>query len=168
LKIVKKMKRILLAVLVVSVMISCSKKYECNYNGCDYPAVAAEITALQGHITTNGINAEKDCSGVFYTILEQGTGEWFDACSDVTVSYKGMRLSDNFIFDQTVDASTGQEFYRRFNLGGLIAGWRSTLTKIKRGGKIRLYIPPSLGYGNQAQPNIPANSYLIFEIKVAP
>lgn len=162
------MKRILLVVLVAGVLSACSKKYECSYNGCDYPAVQTEIDALQNHITSNSINAEKDCSGVFYTILEQGTGDWFDACSDVTVSYKGMRMSDNFIFDQTVDPGTGQEFYRRFNLGGLIAGWRSALPKIKRGGKIRLYIPPSLGYGNQAQQNIPANSYLIFEVKVAP
>lgn len=163
------MKRILLVALVAAgVFSSCSKKYECTYNGCDYPAVQAEIDALQAHITSNAITAEKDCSGVFYTILSQGTGDWFDACSDVTVSYKGMRLSDNFIFDQTVDPGTGQEFYRRFNLGGLIAGWRSALPKIKRGGHIRLYIPPSLGYGNQAQQNIPANSNLIFEVKVAP
>lgn len=161
------MKRILLVVLVVSVLSACSKKYECSYNGCDYPAVQAEIDSLQNYVTIKAINAEKDCSGVFYTILEQGTGDWFDACSDVTVSYKGMRMSDNFIFDQTVDVPTNQEFYRRFNLGGLIAGWRSALPKIKRGGKIRLYIPPSLGYGNQAQTNIPANSYLIFEVKVA-
>ncbi len=161
------MKRILLVALVISVISSCSKKAECSYDGCAYAAPQAEIDALQAHITNNGINAQKDCSGVFYTIQEQGTGGWFDACATVVVNYKGMRLTDNFIFDQTYNQSTGQDIPRQFNLGGLIGGWRSALPLVKRGGKIRLYIPPSLGYGNQAQTNIPANSYLIFDITVA-
>jgi FKBP-type peptidyl-prolyl cis-trans isomerase len=29
-----------------------------------------------------------------------------------------------------------------------------------------LYIPPSLGYGNQASASIPANSILVFEIEL--
>jgi len=34
------------------------------------------------------------------------------------------------------------------------------------GGKRRLIIPPSLAYGNQKLPDMPANSTLIFDIEV--
>ena len=37
---------------------------------------------------------------------------------------------------------------------------------IKPGGKIKLYCPPSLAYGNQANGTIPANSILIFEVEL--
>ncbi|MEY3433469.1 MAG: hypothetical protein RL131_1405, partial [Bacteroidota bacterium] len=38
------------------------------------------------------------------------------------------------------------------------------LPLINAGGKIKLYLPPSLGYGSRAVGSIPANSVLIFEI----
>jgi FKBP-type peptidyl-prolyl cis-trans isomerase FkpA len=43
---------------------------------------------------------------------------------------------------------------------------------IKAGGKIRLYCPPSLGYGSEVKRDgagntvIPANSILIFEVEL--
>jgi FKBP-type peptidyl-prolyl cis-trans isomerase FkpA len=43
-------------------------------------------------------------------------------------------------------------------------GWKLGLPLIKAGGKIKLYLPPSLGYGNSVSGNIPANSILVFEI----
>jgi FKBP-type peptidyl-prolyl cis-trans isomerase FkpA len=55
-------------------------------------------------------------------------------------------------------------------LGQLIIGWQKGLPLIKSGGSITLFIPPSLGYGNQDIRNssgaviIPANSNLKFTI----
>jgi FKBP-type peptidyl-prolyl cis-trans isomerase FkpA len=63
-----------------------------------------------------------------------------------------------------------QETNQLYTLGGLIAGWQQGLPLISKGGVIKLYIPPSLGYGNTAQDGkngnvaIPANSILIFNI----
>jgi FKBP-type peptidyl-prolyl cis-trans isomerase FkpA len=57
-----------------------------------------------------------------------------------------------------------------FVLGTLIDGWKIGVPLIKKGGQIRLYIPPSLGYGssdvrdNQGRVIIPGNSILIFDI----
>jgi FKBP-type peptidyl-prolyl cis-trans isomerase FkpA len=51
-----------------------------------------------------------------------------------------------------------------FGLNQVIRGWTNGIPLIKQGGKIHLYIPPSLGYGNQAQGPIPANSILIFDV----
>jgi FKBP-type peptidyl-prolyl cis-trans isomerase FkpA len=63
------------------------------------------------------------------------------------------------VFDQTQPGATYSNY-----LNNLIVGWVNGIPYVKPGGKIRLYIPPSLGYGSAANGPIPANSILIFEI----
>jgi FKBP-type peptidyl-prolyl cis-trans isomerase FkpA len=54
----------------------------------------------------------------------------------------------------------------------LIEGWKIGLPLIQKSGKIKLYIPPSLGYGasdikdNNGVVVIPANSMLIFDVSL--
>jgi FKBP-type peptidyl-prolyl cis-trans isomerase FkpA len=86
-------------------------------------------------------------------------------CSFITVKYVG-RLTNGSIFDQTQGADTFSSY-----LGNLIRGWVNAVPYIKTGGKIRLFIPPSLGYGSANQTSggvvtIPGNSILIFDIEL--
>jgi FKBP-type peptidyl-prolyl cis-trans isomerase len=48
----------------------------------------------------------------------------------------------------------------------VIPGWTEGLQKINQGGKIRLYIPPQLAYGDAGQQGIPPGSTLIFDIEL--
>lgn len=96
------------------------------------------------------------CSGVFYSIQAEGTAANPTACSNISVTYKGM-LTNGSVFDQTA-TPVG------FNLGMLVPAWRNVLPLIKGGGRIIMYVPPTLGYGSQANGPIPANSILIFEV----
>jgi FKBP-type peptidyl-prolyl cis-trans isomerase len=48
----------------------------------------------------------------------------------------------------------------------VIPGWTEGLQKINQGGKIKLYIPAALGYGDQGTPNIPPGSLLVFEVEL--
>lgn len=138
-----------------------NKEAECNYDPCAYKAPASEIQAVQEYLATNNITATQHCSGLFYRIENEGTGTRANACSAVLARYKGM-LTDGTVFDQSPAAGTG------FYLNRVIQGWTNGIPLVKAGGRVVLYIPPSLGYGNQPPPGsvIPANAILIFEVDV--
>jgi FKBP-type peptidyl-prolyl cis-trans isomerase FkpA len=118
-------------------------------------APAAEIATLQSYISTKGITATEDGRGFFYTISRPGSDLKPGSCSNVKVTYT-LRLSNG----TEVEANNGSSF----NLGGLIKGWREGLPLIGEGGSMVLYLPPSLGYGDQASGKVPANSILVFYI----
>lgn len=92
-----------------------------------------------------------------------GTGAEATPGKTVTVNYLGT-LTDGTKFDSSYDRS--QPF--SFTLGGgqVIKGWDEGVAGMKVGGKRKLVIPPSLGYGSQAVSTIPANSTLVFEVEL--
>lgn len=152
------MKKILVLAFVLSaVFLACNKKSDpCDYDPCAFKAPDSEIQSVRAYIDGNSITATQHCSGVFYRIENQGTGNQPSACSAVSVKYKGY-LTNGTVFETTTSPVT-------FDLRNLILGWVNTIPLIKAGGRIVVYIPPTLGYGNRAQGPIPANSILIFEI----
>jgi len=79
----------------------------------------------------------------------------------VTVHYIGTLLNGSQ-FDSSY--SRNQPFTFRIGANQVIQGWERGVPGMRVGGKRRLTIPPSLGYGNQANGPIPANSTLKFEI----
>lgn len=143
----------------LSIFLSCSKNKgaeNCNYDDCAFVAPATEVQALETYLSANNIIATKHCSGLYYRIESAGTGKTPTVCNDVSVRYKG-QLTNGVVFDSRTDPIT-------FSLNGLIVGWKNGIPLIKEGGKIYLYLPPSLGYGNQPVGSIPAGSILVFEI----
>ena len=140
----------------------CLKKgYDCQYKDENKVAPAAEEQAILNYLTANSITASKHGSGMYYEILAPGSGTVPGLCSTVLIKYSG-KLTNGTVFDSSNNAV--------FTLGSLIEGWKVGLPLIKPGGEIRLYIPPTLGYGsvdvkdNNGTIIIPANSILIFTI----
>jgi FKBP-type peptidyl-prolyl cis-trans isomerase FkpA len=138
----------------------------CNYDSCALKAPASEIQDVQTYLTANSITATQHCSGLFYSIETEGTGASPEACSFIAAKYVG-KLTDGTIFDQS---PPGQ--YLQIYLSQLIKGWINGLPYIKAGGKIHLYIPPTLGYGSVEKRDqngnvvIPANSILVFDVEL--
>ena len=100
-------------------------------------------------------------SGLRYEIVKAGEGPYPKASETVTVHYTG-RLIDGTVFDSSVQRGQPAEF----QLDQVIAGWTEGIQKINKGGRIRLYIPPSLAYGDDGRPGIPPGSTLIFDVEL--
>ncbi|MFZ0040617.1 MAG: FKBP-type peptidyl-prolyl cis-trans isomerase [Solirubrobacteraceae bacterium] len=94
--------------------------------------------------------------------LITGTGPAVTANSTVTVQYVGVLYKGGKQFDASWDDGTGQP--TQLPLSGVIPGWQKGLIGMKVGGRRELIVPPSLGYGSNAQAKIPANSTLVFVI----
>jgi FKBP-type peptidyl-prolyl cis-trans isomerase FkpA len=158
-------KKCLFVAATVIVFAGCSKdEAKCDYDPCAVVAPQTEIQSVKDYLSSKNItDAVQHCSGLFYRIENGGTGTMPQSCSNVAANYKGM-LTDGRVFDQSASPAT-------FNLQGVIKGWTNGLPLIKSGGRIILYIPPTLGYGSQEirdqrtnDLRIPANSILIFEV----
>jgi FKBP-type peptidyl-prolyl cis-trans isomerase len=92
-----------------------------------------------------------------------GTGAEAVAGKTITVNYTGT-LENGTVFDSSY--SRNQPFTFQLGAGQVIKGWDEGVVGMKVGGKRKLVIPPSLGYGAQATGSIPPNSTLIFEIQL--
>jgi FKBP-type peptidyl-prolyl cis-trans isomerase len=102
-------------------------------------------------------------SGLKYVDEVVGTGGSPKQGQNVTVHYAGT-LENGTKFDSSVDH--GQPYTFPIGVGRVIKGWDEGVMTMKAGGKRRLIIPPSLGYGAVSQPKIPGNSTLFFEVEL--
>ena len=82
----------------------------------------------------------------------------------VKVHYLGT-LIDGKKFDSSYDRGEPIEF--TIGSGQLIKGWELGIPSMKVGGKRKLMIPPSLGYGPSGRGDIiPLNATLLFEVEL--
>lgn len=110
----------------------------------------------------NNKNAKKTASGLIYEVLKEGKGAKPKATDTVEVHYHGT-LTSGEVFDSSVDR--GKKI--SFPLNRVIKGWTEGLQLIGEGGKVRLVIPPELGYGDTgAPPKIPGGATLVFEVEL--
>ena len=102
-------------------------------------------------------------SGLRYEIVKPGEGAFPKATDTVKVHYTGT-LVDGKVFDSSVQRGEPAEF----PLNGVIPGWTEGIQKINKGGKIKLYIPSSLGYGDTPPEGgpIPPGATLVFDVEL--
>ena len=93
--------------------------------------------------------------------LIKGTGDVVTADQTLTVHYTGW-LWDGTQFDSSWDSGKPASFA----LNGVIPGWTQGLAGQTVGSQVLLVIPPELGYKDQAQGSIPANSTLVFVVDI--
>lgn len=103
-------------------------------------------------------NTVKTASGLVFETITEGDGVSPQPTDNVLVTYTG-RLADGTVFDQSQNPVV-------FGVGQLIPGFTEALLMMKKGGHYRIYMPASLGYGEQGAGGgtIPGGAALDFEV----
>ena len=119
------------------------------------PSATIDTQSKETTVETNELKIED---------LVVGEGKEATPGAKITVNYLGT-LVNGTKFDSSYDK--GIPFTFNLGAGEVIQGWDMGFSGMKVGGKRRLTIPPSLGYGERgAPPVIGANATLIFEVEL--
>jgi len=102
-------------------------------------------------------------SGLQYIVLTEGKGNSAKDGDTVVVHYTGLLL-DGTKFDSSIDRN--EPLSIALGEGMLIPGWVEMLRLMKKGDKVKVWVPSSLGYGENGNPVIPGNSLLIFDMEM--
>lgn len=104
----------------------------------------------------------KTVDGVKIDDKKLGSGRPCKKGDKVSMRYIGKLVNGN-VFDAN---KKGTPFSFKLGTGEVIRGWDIGVAGMSAGGERRLTIPANKAYGNKATPGIPANSTLIFDIKL--
>ena len=126
--------------------------------------LAANLKAGEDFLETNkqkeGVHTTP--SGLQYEVLTEGDGPKPKATDKVKCHYHGT-LIDGTVFDSSVQR--GQP--ATFPLNMVIKGWTEALQLMSVGSKYRLFLHPTLAYGeSQTGAVIGPNSTLIFDVEL--
>lgn len=114
-------------------------------------AFVDQAAAVEGAVRTP--------SGLVFQVIVEGEGVTPVSGDDAVLNYVGS-FSDGSVFDRTDEPVT-------FDVDRLVPGFSEGLKMMKPGGKYRIVIPASLGYGERGVPgDIPPNAALDFTIEM--
>jgi FKBP-type peptidyl-prolyl cis-trans isomerase len=147
------MKRILLVLSITGLLSGCVKDTSCSPK-----TVQSEQAVIVNYALTEGINATEHNTGLYYEIINPGTGTTPTPNNNISVTYTG-KLLDGTVFDSKTTPV-------QLALGQAIHGWQIGLTLLKEGGTIKLIIPSSLAWGctGAGSGTIPRDAVVYFEV----
>lgn len=123
-------------------------------------SAASEAEQLAAFCNRNSINYIVDNNGIYYQVIDQGSGVSPNLNSVITVAYTASTLDGNVVEDYSNNNPVTSA------LNQFIECWRLALPYIQKGGRIKMVVPSSLAYGctGKTDKNIPPNSPLYYDI----
>ena len=130
--------------------------------------LGADSVAIDDYLSTKGIVAEKDTTGLRYVVTQLGTGSkpgWYDRVKFKAV-YK--LLTDDTKVVHTQEFAPGEGYYSRV-IDQIPNGIKQGLQELPAGSKATFYLPSGLAFGTSGaaisgQLVIPANANLIIDV----
>tara|TARA_B100000927_G_scaffold248716_1_gene212429 strand:+ start:32 stop:475 length:444 start_codon:yes stop_codon:yes gene_type:complete len=142
--------RTLLRLLLILILGACSTYSDEDLKGFD--------KTIREWIRQQNIQYKSTDSGLYYYFENKGQGQKIKYTDSVTVQFKGTLL-DSTIFEIEKAPVT-------FAVNEVIIAWKEVLLMSERNAKIKIIVPPQLGYGNHKLDKIPQNSILLYEIEI--
>ncbi len=105
-------------------------------------------------------------SGLKYIVVERNPDTSVakaESGKSVRVHYSGFLL-DGRLFDSSKKRNEPISF--TLGKGMVIKGWDEGISLMRVGDKLRLIIPPQLGYGESGRGGIPPNATMIFDVEL--
>lgn len=102
-------------------------------------------------------------SGLKVYIVEKGSGQPLKTGESIKTNYYGA-LKNGTMFDNSYER--GEPLSFPVGIGQMIPGYDEGAMLLNHGGKAYFFIPPTLGYGDQDNGPIPANSELVFYVEI--
>lgn len=130
---------------------------EKRHNQVIYENKIKEEKFLASNAKKSGVQVTE--SGLQYTIEEAGNENRPGPTDTVWVHYTG-KLVDGTVFDEVAADAEAVSF----TLNRVVPGWSEGLQLIGEGGKVKLFIPSKLGYGESGNNAIEPNSTLVFDV----
>lgn len=149
-------KKLLLLPCFAFVLVGCKKD---NEGGCSATSPAEEAAEMAAFCASLGMIYTVDTNGIFFQIIDRGTGLQPDINSNITVTYTTATLDGNVIEDKTASPIT-------LPLNQFIEGWRIALPYIQKGGRIKMVVPSALAYGCTGTNTVAPNSPLYYDISL--
>ncbi len=130
-----------------------------NDAACKDRTVQSEQGEILSYAAAQGINGVSHSSGLYYQVINPGSGPTPGPNSTITIKYIG-KLLNGAVFD---DKSTTPVPY---TLSSMIQGFQVGMPLIQKGGSIKLIVPSSMGYGCNGFGAVLSNSILYFEVEL--
>jgi len=144
-------------------LIAAYRSFQARADSVAESRAAAEMQAGSTYREQNAFRSEVSvtASGLQYEVIEEGDGASPTEDGSVLVHYTGT-LIDGTEFDSSRNGDPAQ-----FRVGGLISGFTEALMLMREGGRLRVVIPPELGYGVSGSGSlIGPGATLIFDIEL--
>lgn len=113
---------------------------------------------IRAYLKKHDKKCQSTPSGLYYTILNPGEGEFIGYKDMVSFTYTG-----KFLTGETFDK---QKEPVEFEVSQLILGWKEIMFELKPGAKVFMVLPPQLAYGDRKLDDIPPHSILIYDMEI--
>jgi FKBP-type peptidyl-prolyl cis-trans isomerase FkpA len=146
------------AIILISIIAACQKDYE--------PIEVLDSRNVATYIQKNNLNVtEYEDSGVYYQVLEPGTGPEVDYSDQVPVILTIKSLDGQYVALDTF--ANGNRYYNYlgyFTPAAIRTGIKEVLQRSS--GSIRMIIPSRLAFGRNGTAGIPGNASLDLMVRV--
>lgn len=162
----KDAKEVRYEIVIVDIITADEKKKAEDEAKAQFTTVESAVKTIIADYAAGKLNDKitTTASGLKVYIVEKGSGAALQAGESIKTNYYGALAKTGTMFDNSYER--GEPLGFPVGVGQMIPGYDEGAMLLNHGGKAYFFIPPVLGYGDQDNGPIPANSELLFYVEI--